>query len=357
LNAIVPKNWSGPELEASEESTLLTADAPILSYLVLERRFIVYTSISGSLSIYDSLTRRLVSRKDHTKYAIQVVSVPEPTNPKTLFLATAGWDRKVFLYLLIPDENLSPVHVQEPIASLELPSLPESLLFHVDERDDSSVYLICSRRDSTFLYFYRINNYALLSSDHATPDVNGYQLVLAGKQNLAPYANSWSAFSPSCLAVHPTDATLIAVATSSQPHMKVLLVRLLLPNSPTNHQQQEEERHRPLDTTRAEQHHEAREAAAVLFHVNALISQTQYSLPLVTWRPDGSGVWVASDEGVIKGLDLSGKIVCELRGGHDAGSKIRCLDVGYVCDDEREGRRREYLVSGGFDGKVVVWMD
>jgi hypothetical protein len=360
LNVIIPNGWSGSDLELSEESLLLAADAPILSYLVLDRRYIVYTSISGSLSIYDTLGRRLVSqRKDHAKYAIQVVHrpVPNPGDSKALFIATAGWDRKIHLYLLTIDSSGTSVYVTEPLASIELPTLPEGILFSADERDSSTPYLICSRRDSTFLYFYRIADGPTQSSDHATSDsIHRYQLLLTGKQNLAPYTNSWNAFSPSRLAAHPTDSSLIAVATSSLPHMKVLLVRLLFPNTLTDQQQHDEDRN-PLNAAREQEQQQAREAAAVLFHANSLIAQTLYSMPLVAWRPDGSGVWVACDGGVVKGLDLSGKIVAELGGrGHDQGSKIRCLDVGYVPTDEADGGRKEYLISGGFDGKVVIWM-
>jgi len=105
----------------------------------------------------------------------------------------------------------------------------------------------------------------------------------------------------------------------------------------------------------AAQQQQAREDAAVLFHCNTLVGQTQYSLPVVAWRPDGSGIWVSSEEGVVKGIDMSGKIVCQLRVGHDAGTKIRSLWAGHV--DNGDSRRTECLLSGGFDGKLVLWKE
>lgn len=80
--------------------------------------------------------------------------------------------------------------------------------------------------------------------------------------------------------------------------------------------------------------------------------QTPYSTPQVVWRPDGSGVWVNGDDGVVRGVEAaSGKVVCLLR-AHEIGSKVRTLWAGYLGVDER---RREVVVSGGFDKRVFVW--
>ena len=77
--------------------------------------------------------------------------------------------------------------------------------------------------------------------------------------------------------------------------------------------------------------------------------QTPYSTPQVVWRPDGSGLWVNGDDGVLRGLEAkTGKVVATLEGGHEAGSKIRSIWCGMV-----EGQ--EWLVSGGFDRRLVVW--
>lgn len=71
------------------------------------------------------------------------------------------------------------------------------------------------------------------------------------------------------------------------------------------------------------------------------------------WRPDGCGVWVNGDDGVLRGLEArTGKIVATLKGGHDAGSKIRSVWAGMVSVD---GEEQEWVVSGGFDKKLIVW--
>lgn len=74
---------------------------------------------------------------------------------------------------------------------------------------------------------------------------------------------------------------------------------------------------------------------------------------MLTVFSQGSGVWVNSDDGVLRGIEVStGKVVATLKGGHDAGSKIRCLCTGMVTVDDMQ---EEWLVSGGFDQKLIVW--
>ena len=84
----------------------------------------------------------------------------------------------------------------------------------------------------------------------------------------------------------------------------------------------------------------------------------------MVWRPDGSGVWVNGDDGIVRGIEAkTGKVVHLLR-GHEAGTKVRSLWAGYVGQggsgggrggDEREQKQEEVVVSGGFDKRVIIW--
>lgn len=61
------------------------------------------------------------------------------------------------------------------------------------------------------------------------------------------------------------------------------------------------------------------------------------------------------DDGVVRGVEArTGKVVSFLRGGHEAGSKVRSIWAGWVGEGQREGRE-EWVVSGGFDRRLVVW--
>lgn len=327
-------------------------DSPILSCITPKEGLLLSTSMSGQIVLSDLAGEIIDKRRDHAKYVVQVAIHQDG---ETTWLATAGWDAKVHIYKLATTAD----KLDAPIGTITLPTNPEAVLF-VTHPETSEPILIVTRRDSTFLYYYSLPN---------TP--NPDTLSLLGRQNLAPHSNAWIAFTPSAIALSPIDPTLLAVATSAVPHMKLILVRLMLPSStdPATETLQPppntivrssllDMAADPAAPTQASQARAAlalqdREAAAILIHCTTLSPQTPYSTPALAWRPDGSGVWVNSDDGVIRGIEArSGKIVSVLR-GHEPGSKIRCLCAGWV--GVGEGVKEEWLVSGGFDQRLIVW--
>ncbi|RDK46224.1 hypothetical protein M752DRAFT_323970 [Aspergillus phoenicis ATCC 13157] len=325
-----------------------TSEAPILSYIpVQDGKYILMTNMSGQLLLQKG-AEIIDRRKDHAKYAVKVIAYEQKNNndtadtfstTTTIWIATAGWDSKIFLYRMqINDE--APTQIGDPIASIPLLSNPESILFttHIDNPQD--LILLVSRRDSSNLYYYHVKPSAVSTT--------GYECPLIGKQNLAPHSNAWVAFSPSCLALSPHDPGLIAIATSTLPHMKVMIVRLLFPSAESLESGSAEQEQEPA--TQAAQAFAAlslqnREDAAILIQANTFAPQTAYSTPQVVWRPDGSGVWVNGDDGVVRGLEVkTGKVVTLLKDGHEVGCKIRTLWAGWV-DGENGGEREEWLPS------------
>ena len=141
--------------------------------------------------------------------------------------------------------------------------------------------------------------------------------------------------------------------------MKLLMVRLLFPG-PQDAAARFDGRESQASQARAELAIQDREDAAIVLHVSTLAPQTPYSTPQVVWRPDGSGVWVNGDDGVVRGIEVrTGRVVASLK-GHEVGSKVRSLWAGWVRveSSSREDRREkdeEWLVSGGFDKQVIVW--
>ncbi|MCJ1439297.1 hypothetical protein MMC27_008689 [Xylographa pallens] len=320
-------------------------DSPILSCLSLgtTRLQTITAGMSGQVVLYDHHLRKpLDERRDHQKYVVKVALWTGHPSGGHHLLATAGWDAKVNLHILSrsADDNGAYEALNDPLASVTLPTNPETLLFAQDP-DTGSLFLVVTRRDSTSLYYYRID----------TPSATAASLTPAGTQNLAPHSNAWIAFSPSALALCPADPTLLAVATSAVPHMKLLLVRLLFPPPPTSTPSAAPATQ--AAQTRAVLARQDREEAAIQLHVNTLAPQTPYSTPQVCWRPDGSGVWVNGDDGVVRGVEVrTGKVVGLLKGGHEAGSKVRSVWAGWVRVGER---KEEWVVSGGFDRRLVVW--
>ena len=315
-------------------------DSPILACAKISTQddITISSGMSGQVVVYDhGSSTTLCERRDHKKYVVKIATHQEGDN---IYVATAGWDAKVFLYEIV---NSSEWQLGSPVATLDLDSNPETVLFvrHPDSREP---ILLITRRDSTFLHFYRLPE---RHSQASSPP----NLELLGRQNLAPHSNAWIAFSPSSVAVSPIDPTLVAVATSAVPHLKLILVRLLLPSATASATAS-----RP-GTQAAQMRDELavqdREEAAIQLHVSTSAPQTPYSTPQVVWRPDGTGVWVNGDDGVVRGLEVkSGKVVAALKDGHEAGSKIRSICCGHI---DVNGTQEEWLVSGGFDRRLVVW--
>ena len=308
--------------------------------------------MSGKLLLQHG-PRTLDSRKDHAKYAVKVVTHHDKTDPSKWWVATAGWDATVLLYCLnIQESNASSLKIGNPVARIKLVSNPESILF-VSHVDTNELLLLVSRRDSTSIHYYEVE------AADAPADEAPREARLLGQQNLAPHSNTWVAFSPAHMALSPNDPGLLAVATSTMPHMKVMIVRLLFPSAKV-----ETDSSTTVDQiTQASQAMASlaiqnREDAAILVQANTFASQTAYATPQLAWRPDGSGVWVNGEDGVVRGVETkTGKVVALLKGGHEPGCKVRTVWSGYVDVPQEGGKtvREEWVISGAFDKRVVVW--
>ena len=316
-------------------------DSPILSFVPFGTKHLITTSMSGQVILFDTKDDKVLDeRRDHKKYAVQVAVWDEVC---ANWVATAGWDAKIFLYRINRDHRLD---LGPPIAYIALDTNPESVTF-IEHPASKRPVLLVTRRDSTSLHYY-----SLPSIDEPST-TKPAELELLGSQNLAPHSNAWIAFSPSSVAVCPTDSSLLAVATSAVPHMKLIVVRLLVPLPFSLRSGAVIEPATQAAQTRANIAIQDKEDAAIQVHVSTLAPQTPYSTPQVVWRPDGSGVWVNGDDGVLRGLEATtGKIVTTLKDGHEMGSKIRSIWCGIV---DVGGEEQEWVVSGGFDRRLVVW--
>jgi WD40 repeat protein len=322
-------------------------DSPILDVVAVGPRHLMVAMMSGKVLLYDTVKDEVLDqRRDHSKYVVKLATC---VNDGKTWIASAGWDASVFLYQL--DTTVEHMKLGEPIAVLTLPSIPETLLF-VNSPDEGKAILLVARRDSTFLHYY------------AVPSTDLSELTLLGRQNLAPHSNAWIAFTPSDVQICPTDSSLVAIATSTTPHMKLLITRLLIPTEQSslldvNSAPDPSGTITQASQARAELLIQDREEAAILVNVSTLAPQTQYSTPRLVWRPNGSGVYVSSDDGIVRGIEANtGKLMSTLE-GHDPGSKLRCLWAGCItsqCNNSPiPNPEHERLISGGFDQNLVIW--
>jgi WD40 repeat protein len=337
------------------------SDSPVLSFVtILQGRYCLMTNMSGKLILqYQSQT--LDSRKDHKKYAVKVVAHQDRTDQSKWWVATAGWDEMVILYCLnIPEGDASTLKIGEPFARIKIESNPQSLLF-VPHVDTNELSLLVSREDSPQIYYYEVkatNEPDSEGDGDGEPVMSPRGAPLVGQQSLAPRSNSWGAFSPAHMVLSPHDPSLLAVATTSSLHLKVMIVRLLFPRDPPKVEldfsaqiSQAADVMELLSITN-------REDAAILVQANTFAPQTAYSTPQLAWRPDGSGVWVNGDDGVVRGIETkTGKVVALLKGGHVEDCKVRTVWSGYVTVPQEGGDlvREEWVISGGFDKRLIIW--
>ncbi|KAL7269612.1 hypothetical protein RUND412_007715 [Rhizina undulata] len=276
-------------------------DAIILHCAIIRNKWLLTTSMTGRTVISNADTGKIVDDiHDHSKYVFRAI-----VSKNEEYVATAGYDKLVHVYKLTfspSEEDEESPALSESVGKLELITAPEAIMFTtVDTADGKKDALIVSRRDSTFLYYH------LLAPG----------LPLHTKYNLSPDANTWSIYHAMSLAPHPNNPDLIAVATSSVPHMKFLLVK--------------------------------NDSDEIVKEYFTGAEQSVYSTAVLAWRPEGSGVWVNADDGVVRGIEvMSGKVKARLK-VCERGEKVRHLWAGVV---EGVG---ECLVTGGFDKGLKLW--
>lgn len=184
-------DWRLSLLGTTGEFTLLKSqddihDSPILSCVVLasDGMRTITASMSGKVVLYDHQADRVLSeRRDHKKY---VVKVAQTRHGGSTWVATAGWDAKVFLYRLQGDVTGDACSLGEPVTSLCLATNPETITF-ITPLEPGELVLLVTRRDSTSLHYYHCKEKDVISP----PAV---ELLLLGSQNLAPHSNAWIAF-------------------------------------------------------------------------------------------------------------------------------------------------------------------
>ncbi|RCK55994.1 hypothetical protein Cantr_05494 [Candida viswanathii] len=140
-----------------------------------------------------------------------------------------------------------------------------------------------------------------------------------------------SGFSPRFITIHNAAVPLVAVATSHEPFMRLIIVPIFDVSTAT-----------PIKRNQ------------IIKNLNTMSPQDKYSQPIISWRlckeedEKASGLWVMGDDGVIRGVDIiDDKAAIELKDGHQGKIKdfITFIDANGV----------EKLVTSGIDREIVEW--
>lgn len=116
------------------------------------------------------------------------------------------------------------------------------------------------------------------------------------------------------------DVPLVAVGTSHEPFMRVVIVSLKDVGGGDS------------DIKRSQ----------IIANINTMSPQDKYSQASIFWRFDGSGLWILGEDGTIRGLDLSlEQVALELK-QHDGRIKSCAI-------------YKDSLVSCGTDRRILEW--
>ncbi|KAI5957064.1 hypothetical protein KGF57_003373 [Candida theae] len=167
--------------------------------------------------------------------------------------------------------------------------------------------------------------------------VQNEQLIPKYKISVNDAEFTTSSFSPRFLTISQKGEgiPLIAVATSHEPYMRVIITSLIDYDSP------------PASLIARNQ---------IIKNVNTLSPQDKFSQPMISWRLDSnemeSGIWVMGEDGTIRGIDLvDDGIVVELAEVDGKGHQTKIKDFTTFID----GNGKEVLVTSGVDRQTYEW--
>ncbi|KAI5303995.1 hypothetical protein KEM56_006983 [Ascosphaera pollenicola] len=321
-------------------------DSPVMSCVsLLNGEFLAVITLLGKLTILKGATMKSMGAVvHHNKHAMMVASYEDGN---TIWLASAGFDERVHVYRLAYDRLTQQLTrlADAPRKEIPLPTRPECILITRDQAT-GNIVLVLSRGGSNNLEYYRLR----------TSPTGKTDICRLGLQNPVPQSSVWILFSLSQFRLCPVDPGLLAIATSSTPNLKIIVVRMRIPPSPEG---AGPSRVTLTTSNLARLTVQAPKSDDPLMPLQCTVPapQTRYSKPQIAWRPDGCGVWVTGGDGVIRGVDVrNGKIVATLgekEKGHQSGRKIRCIWAGMV--KKGPGVAEEWLVSDGFDKRLFMW--
>lgn len=214
-------------------------------------------------------------------------------------VATLGWDKYVQVFQVNTDGKLQTF--LERILISGVGSCLEAFCH------EATVFIVIGLRESSILDVVTIesevqSNFKVATSDVEYSSIRSLPMCLSG-------------------AIVPGLGPVIAVATSHEPYMRVILLSLAdlaKNNSDVIHRSQ------------------------ILANFNTMSPQDKYSEAKICFRPNGEGIWILGDDGILRGLELkSGSIVQEID-AHDGRIKALAL-------------RHDTMITCGIDREIKLW--
>lgn len=286
----------------------------IKKIIVITSTKILLIGMNGELSLFEilandsTLSVNLINvTKIHSKLVTDAKYL-ETENGK--YLITLGWD---FLVKVFESKDDKTCLVSEHKLTVQGTCI-DAIEYN------GSIVVIIGKNDSTLLEVFSLVNREL-------------KMVYKISLNDAEFLSS--IFSARCLRIFENDQgiPLIAVATSHEPYMRLILVSL-----------------KEFDTlfkTIEDRETIPTKRNQILKNLNTMAPQDKYLAPQIEWRSDGSGIWVVGEDGILRGIDLSKEQVIVEVPAHKG--KIKTFTSGLDINGN------EINVSCGTDRDIKLW--
>lgn len=252
--------------------------------------------------------------KVHNRVITKLLHVPGET-PNCGYLVTIGFDTSINLVQLDWDES-----------AIQCTQL-NRLKLQSNATDIGLSYALVNCARTPIIVLLRLNS-SLISV--IALDSNSLIEIARISANDAEFSSH--AFSSMALSIYESpEISLICIGTSHIPYMRLVTVEL-----PKKFNKKEE----PVAVLRGH----------IVANVSSMSPQDKYSNPLISWKKDGSGVWVAGDDGVIRGINFANNtvlVVKTLKGFETSEVRYKCFCV--------IGEEQETLVAGTTDKKLFYW--
>ncbi|CAH6720616.1 uncharacterized protein CLIB1444_04S04082 [[Candida] jaroonii] len=144
---------------------------------------------------------------------------------------------------------------------------------------------------------------------------------------------STSNFTPRSIHFKQGDDLQLAIGTSHEPYMRVIIVSVDMGNPGADQPDEVQPGAEPTKIIRNK----------IIKNILTMSPQDKYSVPFIKWRQDSDGIWVGGDDGKIRGINLCNDEIIEIV-GHD--SNIKWLTSVNNGDN---------LVTVGDDRLIKIW--
>ncbi|RLV82589.1 Uncharacterized protein JA9_003741 [Meyerozyma sp. JA9] len=320
-------NWSTPYPSTKhklEEVSGLTVSAAIVGDKVIA------SSNDGSISVYDEEGKR-VSRKERFLGGVVAKAVVGVGRNDVLIVGMNG-----IIHLcrveecdlvklsdlalhrgLVVDCGYAEVASDRYVATVGWDKMVKLVKITNDKIEEIAAYKstlagtcvgVCGYAGRVIVVLGRTESTLLDVLAWETAGTQGPELVPVYKISLNDAEFMANGFTPRCLSVaQGATKPLIAVATSQEPYMRVIVVS--------------------LSKEAIESKDGKVRRGQILTNTNSMAPQDKFSQPLISWRqPRASGVWAFGEDGVIRCLDVKKQQVVAAIDGHKG--RVKCVAMG-----------------------------